>query len=62
MDNSTPVSANMEPTDKSMPPVMMTNPMPRLNTPNNPIMFAMFVRLVRVMKRGSSSWAGFVPE
>ena len=28
-----PVSAHSEPTDKSMPPVMMTRPRPRLNTP-----------------------------
>ena len=31
--SNTPVSAHMEPTDKSIPPVMMTRPRPRLNTP-----------------------------
>ena len=47
--------AIIEPTDRSMPLVMMTRPAPRLKMPNRPIMFAMFTRLVSEKKRGFSN-------
>ena len=40
--NITPSSANMEPIERSIPPVMITSPSPIENTPNRPIRFAMF--------------------
>ena len=33
IDNSTPSSAQIDPTDRSMPPVMMTMPTPMLKMP-----------------------------
>ena len=49
---TTPISANIEPTESSMPPVMMTSPSPMLNRPNRPIRLAMLTRLTGDRKRG----------
>ncbi|MGV7244294.1 hypothetical protein ACRXB1_21440, partial [Caballeronia sp. M23-90] len=38
--------------DKSMPPVMITNPSPIANNPNKPMRFAVFERFAGEMKRG----------
>ena len=48
----TPSSANIEPTDSSMPPVMMTKPSPIENMPNRPIRLAVLTRLIGDRKRG----------
>ena len=55
MDSSTPSSAKADPTDRSMPPVMMTSPSPRLKMPNAPISRAVFCRLAADRKRGLSA-------
>ena len=55
IESSTPSSANADPTDRSMPPVMMTRPSPRLKMPNAPISRAVFCRLAGDMKRGLSA-------
>src|ERR1700760_3935745 len=39
-----PRSATIEPTDRSMPPVMITNPRPIASNPNKPIWLARLVR------------------
>ena len=44
--NSTPSSAIIEPTDSSMPPVMMTKPWAIENMPNRPIRLAVLARLL----------------
>ena len=46
----TPISANIEPTDSSMPPVMMTKAMPIENTPNRPIRMPV-TRLMMTIER-----------
>ncbi len=48
----TPNKAKIDPTERSMPPVMMTKPWPIANRPNSPIRFAVFARLIGEMKRG----------
>ena len=50
--NSTPSSAIIEPTDSSMPPVMMTKAWPIANRPNRPIRLAVLARLIGDRKRG----------
>ena len=55
IDSSTPSSANDDPTDRSMPPVMMTSPRPRLKIPNAPIRRAVFCRLAGDRNRGLSA-------
>ena len=55
IESSTPRRANAEPTDRSIPPVMMTRPSPRLKMPNAPISRAVFCRLAGDMKRGLST-------
>ena len=42
----------IEPTDSSMPPVMMTKPSPIENRPNRPIRLAVLARLIGDRKRG----------
>ena len=46
MASSTPHKANIDPTDRSIPPVMITSPRPMLKIPNRPMTLARFVRLV----------------
>src|SRR5262245_5040790 len=48
----TPSSAKIDPTERSMPPVMMTNPSPSENRPNRPIRLAVLARLSGDRKRG----------
>ena len=48
----TPRSAMTDPTERSMPPVMMTNPWPIANMPNNPTRLAVFPRLIGDRKSG----------
>jgi hypothetical protein len=45
IESSTPSNAKIDPTERSMPPVMMTIPIPRLKIPYIPICRAMFCRL-----------------
>src|SRR5690349_13223036 len=52
IDSSTPSSAIIEPTDSSMPPVMITSPSPMLKIPNAPICRARFCRLIGSRKFG----------
>ena len=52
IDSSTPSSAIIEPTDSSMPPVMITSPSPMLKIPNAPICRARFCRLIASRKFG----------
>src|SRR5580704_8472715 len=47
-----PWSAKTDPMERSMPPVMITRPMPMLKMPYMPIRRAMFVRLEAPRKRG----------
>src|SRR3954470_20426069 len=55
MLKSPPRSANDDPTERSMPPVMMTSPSPRLKMPNAPINRAVFCRLAGDRNRGLSA-------
>ena len=55
IDSSTPSRANADPTDRSMPPVMITRPSPRLKIPNAPISRAVFWRFAADTKRGLSA-------
>ena len=48
----TPSRANIEPIERSMPPVMMTMPSPIENRPNRPMRFAVLPRLIGDRKRG----------
>ena len=41
----TPSNANIEPIERSIPPVMITTPIATLNMPNNPIDLVRFERL-----------------
>ncbi|GAB5376409.1 MAG: hypothetical protein AcusKO_28710 [Acuticoccus sp.] len=50
-----PASATMEPTDRSMPAVRMTNVMPTATRPMMETCRRMFIRLSGCRKRGSSS-------
>src|SRR5215216_5553437 len=52
IDSRTPSSANTEPTERSMPPVMMTTPRPILNMPYVPTSRAMFCRFAAPRNRG----------
>lgn len=52
MESKIPTSAMMDPTDKSMPLVMMTMPAPMLKIPNMPINREMFCRFEETRKRG----------
>src|SRR5215213_759749 len=52
IDSSTPSSAIIEPTESSMPPVMITRPRPMLKIPNAPICRARFWRLIGSRKFG----------
>ena len=47
-----PCSANTEPTDRSIPPVMMISPSPIEKMPYMPISRAMFVKLAAPRNRG----------
>ena len=49
---STPSSAITEPTESSMPPVMMTKPWPMAKRPKRPTRFAVLARFIGEMKRG----------
>src|SRR5689334_9955896 len=55
IDSSTPSSAHMEPTDRSMPPVMMTRPTPMLKMPYVPTSRLTFCRLSRLRNCGLAS-------
>ena len=55
IDSSTPRSANAEPTDRSMPPEMITRPRPRLKIPKAPINRDVFWRFEAETKRGLSA-------
>ena len=57
---STPRSAITEPTESSMPPVMITKPCPIANRPKRPTRFAVLARLIGDRKRGLIS-ATMVP-
>src|SRR6185312_11505072 len=48
----TPSSASIEPTERSMPLVMMTKPWPMEIRPNRPTRLAVFDKLIGEMKRG----------
>ncbi len=52
IDSSTPSSARTDPTDRSMPPVMITAPRPRPSNPNAPINRAVFCRFSGARNRG----------
>jgi hypothetical protein len=52
---TTPISANIDPTDSSIPAVMITSPWPIENSPYRPTRLAMFTRFTVEMKRGCSS-------
>jgi len=52
IDISTPSNAIIEPTESSMPPVMITSPSPMLKMPNIPIWRARFCRLMASRKFG----------
>src|SRR5262245_5063914 len=52
IDIKTPNKAIIEPTESSMPPVMMTRPRPILKMPNEPICRARFCRLIASRKFG----------
>src|SRR6185369_1716110 len=52
IDNNTPSSAIIEPTESSMPPVIITRPRPMLKIPNAPICRARFWRLMASRKFG----------
>ena len=52
IDSSTPSNAIIEPTESSIPPVMMTSPRPTLKIPNAPICLARFCRLIASRKFG----------
>src|SRR5262249_4506831 len=52
MDMSTPSKAIIEPTESSMPPVIMTSPKPILKIPKAPICLARFCRLMARRKFG----------
>src|SRR4051812_42679022 len=47
-----PRRAKTEPTDSSMPPVMMTNPSPMENRPKSPMRLAVLAMLMGERKRG----------
>src|SRR5689334_15349583 len=55
IDSSTPSSAHMDPTDRSMPPVMMTRPTPMLKMPYVPTSRLTFCRLSRLRNCGLAS-------
>ena len=50
--SSTPHNANMDPTDKSIPPVIITSPRPILKMPNRPMTLAILPRLTGEMNFG----------
>src|SRR6266850_7910802 len=52
IESSTPHSAIIEPTERSIPPVIMTRPKPRLNMPYMPIWLAVLVRFTGEMNLG----------
>ena len=60
MTSSMPLSASIEPTERSMPPVMMTRPRPMLKIPNSPMILDVLMRLAWERKRGF--WAVVTPH
>ena len=52
IDKMTPSSAKTDPTERSMPPVMITMPIPMLKIPYIPIRRAMFCKFAGARKRG----------
>ena len=55
IDSSTPSSAHSDPTDRSMPPVMITTPTPMLKMPYMPTSRATFCRLAALRNWGLSA-------